>query len=75
MRVSFPFKALNFNGRLKYLHLHGNRAADGAVPRQLALFAIATPLQPPSVMVIRTKTFIFQTKHSMDFAPLGIDSR
>ncbi|KAM6901469.1 aryl hydrocarbon receptor-like [Lycodopsis pacificus] len=64
------FLALNFNGRLKYLHLQGD-----ASPPQLALFAIATPLQPPSVMAIRTKTLIFQSKHSMDFAPVGIDTR
>ncbi|KAL7376353.1 hypothetical protein ABVT39_006380 [Epinephelus coioides] len=70
------FLALNFNGRLKYLHLHGNTGADGtAAPPQLALFVIATPVQPPSVMEIRTKTLIFQTKHRMDFAPLGIDTR
>ncbi|XP_074473244.1 aryl hydrocarbon receptor-like [Sebastes fasciatus] len=70
------FLALNFNGRLKYLHLKGNTGADGtAAPPQLALFAIATPLQPPSVMEIRTKTLIFQTKHRMDFAPVGIDTR
>ncbi|XP_034403481.1 aryl hydrocarbon receptor-like isoform X3 [Cyclopterus lumpus] len=64
------FLALNFNGRLKYLHLQGS-----TFPPQLALFAIATPLQPPSIMAIRTKTLIFQTKHRMDFAPLGIDTR
>ncbi|XP_036973205.1 aryl hydrocarbon receptor-like isoform X2 [Acanthopagrus latus] len=70
------FLALNFNGRLKYLHLQGNAGADGtAAAPQLALFAIATPVQPPSVMEIRTKTLIFQTKHRMDFAPLGIDTR
>ncbi|KAG7238629.1 hypothetical protein INR49_030703 [Caranx melampygus] len=70
------FLALNFNGRLKYLHLQGNTGADGsAAPPQLALFAIATPVQTPSVMEIRTKTLIFQTKHRMDFAPLGIDTR
>ncbi|KAG7498540.1 aryl hydrocarbon receptor-like [Solea senegalensis] len=70
------FLALNFNGRLKYLHLQGGTGADGnAAPPQLALFAIATPVQSPSVMEIRTKTIIFQTKHRMDFAPLGIDTR
>lgn len=74
--VSLQPQALNFNGRLKYLHLQGNAGADGtAAAPQLALFAIATPVQPPSVMEIRTKTLIFQTKHRMDFAPLGIDTR
>ncbi|XP_054468069.1 aryl hydrocarbon receptor-like [Anoplopoma fimbria] len=67
---SSGFLALNFNGRLKYLHQQGNTS-----PPQLALFTIATPLQPPSVMEIRTKTLIFQSKHRMDFAPMGIDTR
>uniref|UniRef100_A0A7N9AWW0 Aryl hydrocarbon receptor-like n=1 Tax=Mastacembelus armatus TaxID=205130 RepID=A0A7N9AWW0_9TELE len=70
------FLALNFSGRLKYLHLQGKAGADGKVaPPQLALFAIATPLHLPPVMEIRTKTVIFQTKHRMDFAPVGIDTR
>ncbi|XP_076614292.1 aryl hydrocarbon receptor-like isoform X2 [Chaetodon auriga] len=70
------FLALNFSGRLKYLHMQGITGPDGTVaPPQLALFAIATPVQPPSVMEIRTKTLIFQTKHRMDFAPMGIDTR
>lgn len=74
--MSPSFQALNFTGRLKYLHLQGLTGADGtAAPPQLALFAIATPVQPPSVMEIRTKTLIFQTKHRMDFAPVGIDTR
>lgn len=72
----FPFQALNFNGRLKCLSLPANREADGSTAAaQLALFAIATAVEPPSVMEIRAKTFIFQTKHRMDFAPLGADSR
>lgn len=75
--ASSPLKALNFNGRLKYLRMHGNTGADGRTPPppQLALFAIATPVEPPSVMEIRTKTLIFETKHRMDFAPVGIDTR
>ncbi|XP_071771532.1 aryl hydrocarbon receptor-like [Centroberyx gerrardi] len=73
---SSGFLALNFQGRLKYLHCQGKTGDDGTVaPAQLALFAIATPLQPPSVMEIRTKTLIFQTKHRMDFAPMGVDTR
>ncbi|CAJ1070089.1 aryl hydrocarbon receptor-like [Xyrichtys novacula] len=71
------FLALDFHGRLKFLHLQGSTEADGTSvpPPQLALFGIATPVQPPSVMEIRTKTLIFQTKHRMDFAPMGIDTR
>lgn len=70
--IFFTFKALNFTGRLKRLSLLGTRAADGGTA---ALFAIATPVEPPSITEIRTKTFIFQTKHRMDFAPMGIDTR
>lgn len=70
--IFFTFKALNFTGRLKRLSLLGTRGADGGTA---ALFAIATPVEPPSITEIRTKTFIFQTKHQMDFAPMGIDTR
>ncbi|CAN9498159.1 unnamed protein product [Ophioblennius macclurei] len=73
---SSGFLALNFHGRLKLLHGQNRVSEDGTlVPPQLALFAIATPLQPPSILEIRTKTLIFQTKHKMDFSPMGIDSR
>ncbi|KAK2818642.1 hypothetical protein Q5P01_024203 [Channa striata] len=64
------FLPLNFSGRLKHLPQGQVRA-----PPQLALFAIATPMQPPSVVEICTKTLFFQTKHRLDFAPVGIDSR
>ncbi|XP_061913344.1 aryl hydrocarbon receptor-like isoform X2 [Entelurus aequoreus] len=66
------FLALKFSGHLKYLK-EAATAGKGNPP--LALFAIATPLQPPSVMEIRTKTLIFQTKHRMDFAPMAVDTR
>ncbi|KPP62883.1 aryl hydrocarbon receptor 2-like [Scleropages formosus] len=73
---SSGFLALNFHGRLKYLHGQSKMAEDGTVAHpQLALFVIAAPVQPPSVMEIRTKTLIFQTKHKLDFTPLGIDTR
>ncbi|XP_029484237.1 uncharacterized protein LOC115105898 [Oncorhynchus nerka] len=73
---SSGFLALNFQGRLKYVRGQGRLGDDGAsVPAQLALFAIATPMQTPAVMEIRTKTLIFQTKHRLDFAPIGIDTR
>lgn len=32
-------------------------------------------MQPPSIVEIRAKTLIFQTKHKLDFTPLGIDTR
>ncbi|XP_007659179.2 aryl hydrocarbon receptor-like [Ornithorhynchus anatinus] len=73
---SSGFLALNFNGRLKFLHGQNKRSEDGSlVPPQLALFAIATPLQPLSILELRTKTFIFQTKHKLDFTPMACDSR
>ncbi|XP_008284112.1 aryl hydrocarbon receptor-like [Stegastes partitus] len=73
---SSGFLALNFRGRLKLLHGQNRVSEDGTlVPPQLALFSIATPLQPPSILEIRTKTLIFQTKHKLDFSPMGIDTR
>ncbi|XP_038153432.1 aryl hydrocarbon receptor-like [Cyprinodon tularosa] len=73
---SSGFLALNFRGRLKFLHGQNRVSENGAlVPPQLALFAIATPLQQPSILEIRTKTLIFQTKHKLDFTPIGIDGR
>ncbi|XP_023282728.1 aryl hydrocarbon receptor-like [Seriola lalandi dorsalis] len=73
---SSGFLALNFRGRLKFLHGQSRVSDDGTlVPPQLALFSIATPLQPPSILEIRTKTLLFQTKHKLDFTPMGIDTR
>ncbi|XP_072232396.1 aryl hydrocarbon receptor 2 [Leuresthes tenuis] len=73
---SSGFLALNFHGRLKFLQGQNRVSEDGSlVPPQLALFTIATPLQQPSILEIRTKTLLFQTKHKLDFTPLGIDSR
>ncbi|KAK1166311.1 hypothetical protein AOXY_G12907 [Acipenser oxyrinchus oxyrinchus] len=73
---SSGFLALNFQGRLKFLHGQNKLSEDGTlVPAQLALFAIGTPLQPPSILEIRTKTLIFQTKHKLDFTPMGCDTR
>lgn len=69
-------KALNFRGRLKFVHGQNRMAEDGTlVHPQLALFAIATPMQPPSIVEIRAKTLLFQTKHKLDFTPIGIDTR
>ncbi|XP_059676028.1 aryl hydrocarbon receptor [Gavia stellata] len=66
------FLALNFNGRLKSLLGQQKKASDRSL---LALFAIATPLQPLSILELRTKTLIFQTKHKLDFTPMACDSR
>ncbi|XP_069010533.1 LOW QUALITY PROTEIN: aryl hydrocarbon receptor-like [Embiotoca jacksoni] len=73
---SSGFLALKFQGRLKYLHGQSHLRDNGTVgPPQLALFAIAMPVQPPSIVEIRTKMLLFQSKHKLDFTPLGIDSR
>ncbi|XP_077082325.1 aryl hydrocarbon receptor 2 [Siphateles boraxobius] len=73
---SSGFLALNFQGRLKYLYGQNKLVEDGTLSHpQLALFVIATPLQPPSILEIRSKTLLFQTKHKLDFTPLGIDTR
>ncbi|XP_051031052.1 aryl hydrocarbon receptor [Phodopus roborovskii] len=73
---SSGFLAMNFQGRLKYLHGQNKKGKDGTLlPPQLALFAIATPLQPPSILEIRTKNLIFRTKHKLDFTPIGCDAK
>ncbi|KFO64461.1 Aryl hydrocarbon receptor, partial [Corvus brachyrhynchos] len=73
---SSGFLALNLQGRLKFLHGQNKRSADGsALPPQLALFAISTPLQPPSILQIQTKNMIFRTKHKLDFTPLACDPK
>ncbi|XP_047906899.2 aryl hydrocarbon receptor-like isoform X1 [Anser cygnoides] len=73
---SSGFLALNLQGRLKFLHGQNKRSEDGsALPPQLALFAISTPLQPPSILEIRTKNMIFRTKHKLDFTPLACDAK
>ncbi|KAL6100433.1 uncharacterized protein ACO6RY_07586 [Pungitius sinensis] len=73
---SSGFLALNVQGRLKFLHGQKQRQENGGkAPPQLALFAIATPLQPPSILEIRTKNMIFRTKHQLDFTPLACDAK
>ncbi|XP_075286440.1 uncharacterized protein LOC142362376 isoform X2 [Opisthocomus hoazin] len=68
---SSGFLALNFRGRLKFL-LGQQKVASDRSP--LGLFAIATPLQPLSILELQTKTLIFQTKHKLDFTPMACDS-
>ncbi|XP_043920612.1 aryl hydrocarbon receptor-like [Protopterus annectens] len=73
---SSGFLAMNFQGRLKFLHAQNKKDKDGTLlPPQLALFAIASPLQSPSILEIRTKNLIFRTKHKLDFTPTGCDSK
>lgn len=73
---SSGFLALKFQGRLKYLH--GQRVVrdNGTCNKsQLALFAIAVPVQSPAIVEVRAKMLLFQTKHKLDFTPTAIDSR
>ncbi|XP_035854320.1 aryl hydrocarbon receptor 1b isoform X2 [Sander lucioperca] len=74
---SSGFLALNIQGRLKFLHGQSRRQRDseGSTPPQLALFAIATPLQPPAILEIRTRNMIFRTKHKLDFTPMACDAK
>ncbi|NWH34246.1 AHR protein, partial [Chloropsis hardwickii] len=69
---SSGFLVLNFRGRLKFLLGQQKSAADKS---PVALFATATLLQPLSILELRTKTLIFQTKHKLDFTPMACDSR
>lgn len=71
-----PFQALNFQGRLKYLHGQKVLRDNGTCSHpQLALFTIAVPVQPPPILEIRAKMLLFQSKHKLDFTPLFLDSR
>ncbi|KAM9334002.1 aryl hydrocarbon receptor-like [Symphorus nematophorus] len=74
---SSGFLALNIQGRLKFLHGQSCQQCDseGGAPPQLALFAIATPLQPPAILEIRTRNMIFRTKHKLDFTPMACDAK
>ncbi|KAM7380151.1 hypothetical protein PAMP_003464 [Pampus punctatissimus] len=73
---SSGFLALKFQGRLKYVHGQSVLRDNGTCSQpQLALFAIAMPVQPPSIVEIRAKMLLFQTKHKLDFTPMAIDNR
>ncbi|XP_069376969.1 aryl hydrocarbon receptor-like isoform X2 [Paralichthys olivaceus] len=74
---SSGFLALNIQGRLKFLHGQSSQHSDSeeGTPPQLALFAIATPIQPPAILEIRTRNMIFRTKHKLDFTPMACDAK
>lgn len=73
---SSGFLAMNFQGRLKFLHGQNEKSPEGKpIPPQLALFALACPLQPPSILEIRAKNFFFRTKHKLDFTPTACDAK
>uniref|UniRef100_A0A1A8LH33 Aryl hydrocarbon receptor n=2 Tax=Nothobranchius TaxID=28779 RepID=A0A1A8LH33_9TELE len=75
---SSGFLPLSIQGRLKFLHGQNRQQSDDDVlisPPQLALFAVAMPLQPPAILEIRTKNMIFRTKHKLDFTPMACDAK
>ncbi|XP_027005831.1 aryl hydrocarbon receptor 1a [Tachysurus fulvidraco] len=73
---SSGFLAMNLTGRLRFLHGQNEKTPEGKpIPPQLALFALACPVQPPSILEIRAKNFIFRTKHKLDFTPLACDAK
>ncbi|XP_037552717.1 aryl hydrocarbon receptor 1b [Nematolebias whitei] len=72
---SSGFLPLSIQGRLKFLHGQSRQQNERSTPPQLALFAIATPLQPPAILEIRTKNMIFRTKHKLDFTPMACDAK
>ncbi|XP_062236841.1 aryl hydrocarbon receptor-like [Platichthys flesus] len=74
---SSGFLALNIQGRLKFLHGQSRQpsGSEAGTPPQLALFAIATPIQPPAILEIRTRNMIFRTKHKLDFTPMACDAK
>ncbi|XP_008572188.1 PREDICTED: aryl hydrocarbon receptor-like [Galeopterus variegatus] len=73
---SSGFLELNFQGHLKFIPGQNNKSEDGILlSPQLTLFAIATPCQPLTILELQNKTFLFQTKHKLDFTPVACDSR
>uniref|UniRef100_A0A3Q1JTM7 Aryl hydrocarbon receptor n=1 Tax=Anabas testudineus TaxID=64144 RepID=A0A3Q1JTM7_ANATE len=73
---SSGFLALNIQGRLKFLHGQSRQQCDEvSTPPQLAMFCIATPLQSPAILEIRTRNMIFRTKHKLDFTPMACDAK
>ncbi|MEQ2309586.1 hypothetical protein AMECASPLE_000442 [Ameca splendens] len=72
---SSGFLPLSIQGRQKFLHGQSRQQSGSSSPPQLALFAVATPLQPPAILEIRTKNMIFRTKHKLDFTPMACDAK
>ncbi|TSK34727.1 Aryl hydrocarbon receptor [Bagarius yarrelli] len=72
---SSGFLTVNFQGRLKFLYGQNGKTHEGKpIPPQLALFALVCPVQPP-ILEIRAKSFIFRTKHKLDFTPIACDAK
>lgn len=75
VEIMSSLQLLSIQGRLKFLHGQSRQQNERSSPPQLALFAIATPLQPPAILEIRTKNMIFRTKHKLDFTPMACDAK
>lgn len=76
---SSGFLNLHFTGKLRPIFGQRTRGEDGIPadidPPKLGLFALACPMQQPSIMEIYVRNMIFRTKHRLDFKPLSLDSK
>ncbi|KAK1162081.1 aryl hydrocarbon receptor-like isoform X2 [Acipenser oxyrinchus oxyrinchus] len=73
---SSGFLTLHCHGKLKFLNgMNRKSQSVDKAPSQLALFAIAVPVQPPAIMEIRTRSLAFRSKHQLDFSPISIDAK
>ncbi|XP_072178372.1 uncharacterized protein [Diadema setosum] len=76
---SSGFLSLQFTGRLRMLYGQRTRGKDGIPvdiePPEMALFALACPLQQPSIMEIHVRSMIFRTKHKLDFKTITLDTK
>ena len=69
------FQALHFTGHLRLVPGQNKKSDKTPLPPEIGLFLLASPLQSPSILEIRTKNLIFRTKHRLDYTPLGIDAK
>ncbi|XP_071957182.1 uncharacterized protein [Antedon mediterranea] len=74
---SSGFLKLKFSGKLRPLHGQRVRGKDGIPidkdPPELALFALACPVEQYSIVEIHIRNTIFRTKHDLSFKPLATD--
>ncbi|XP_033120538.1 uncharacterized protein LOC117119765 [Anneissia japonica] len=74
---SSGFLKLKFSGKLRPLHGQRVRGKDGIPidkdPPELALFALACPVEQYSIVEIHIRNTIFRTKHDLSFKPLAAD--
>ena len=77
--LHFFIQNLHITGKLRPLYGQRVRGEDGVPvdvePPGLALFALASPLQQPSIMEIYVRNMIFRTKHHLNFKPLSLDAK